>query len=102
MRMLVLILCLSVLPPVYAVRGFDLDDVAKKAADLAKEPYQDRQKRVPDWMLVGSLTYDQWRDIRFRPDQSLWRDKNLPFQVQFFHPGLYYDHTVQVNVVEAT
>jgi periplasmic glucans biosynthesis protein len=57
--------------------------------------------RVPDWMLIGSLTYDQWRDIRFRPDQALWRDKNLPFQVQFFHPGLYYDHTVLVNVVDA-
>ena len=53
-------------------------------------------------MLVGSMTYDQWRDIRFRPDQALWRDENLPFQVQFFHPGLYYDHTVQVNIVDDT
>jgi glucans biosynthesis protein len=82
--------------------GFDLDAVADRAAELAKQPYQDRQRKVPEWMLVGSLTYDQWRDIRFRPDQALWRDKNLPFQVQFFHPGLYYDRTVQVNVVDGS
>jgi glucans biosynthesis protein len=97
------LLTLALLAPIIAspiARAFDLDDVAEKATALAKQPYQDRQKRVPDWMLVGSMTYDQWRDIRFRPDQSLWRDKDLPFQVQFFHPGLYYDHTVQVNVVD--
>ena len=29
------------------------------------------------------------------PGQALWRDKHLPFQVQFFHPGLYYDRTVR-------
>jgi glucans biosynthesis protein len=46
------------------------------------------------------MTYDQWRDIRFRPEQSLWRAEKLPFQVQLFHPGLYFDRSVMVNVVE--
>ena len=41
------------------------------------------------------ISYDQWRDIRFRPDRALWRDQKLPFQVQFFHPGLFYDRTVR-------
>jgi glucans biosynthesis protein len=100
MRRLVLLLGLLAALPARA-GAFDLDDVAVKAAELAQQPYYDRQKKVPEWMLVGgSMTYDQWRDIRFRPDESLWRDKNLPFQVQFFHPGLYYDRTVQVNVVD--
>ncbi len=97
--LLLIAACLLLAAP--RARAFDLDDVAEKASEFAKEPYRDRQKHVPDWMLIGSLTYDQWRDIRFRPDQALWRDKHLPFQVQFFHPGLYYDHTVQVNVVDA-
>jgi glucans biosynthesis protein len=81
--------------------AFGLDDVAQLAAALASAPYVDRQKVVPKWMLVGSMTYDQWRDIRFRPDRAIWRDRHLPFQVQLFHPGLYFDHSVQVNLVDA-
>ncbi|MGH7788967.1 MAG: glucan biosynthesis protein [Candidatus Binatia bacterium] len=100
MRRLPLVLTLLLLFA-HPAPGFDLEDVAEQAAELAASPYRaDRQKKVPDWMLVGSMTYDQWRDIRFRPDQALWRDKNLPFQVQFFHPGLYYDRTVAVNEVD--
>ena len=86
--------------PAVSAGAFDLDDVAARAETLAGEPYKDRQQKVPEWMLAGSMTYDQWRDIRFKPDEALWRDKNLPFQVQFFHPGLYYDRTVQVNVID--
>jgi len=78
---------------------FGLDDVAAKAQQLAQQPFQAASGQVPDWLL--KITYDQWRDIRFRPDQALWRDARLPFQVQFFHPGLYYDRTVAVNLVDA-
>ncbi len=80
-----------------AVAAFDLDSVAQIARKLAAEPFRDPRGQVPDWLL--KISYDQWRDIRFRPDHALWRDRKLPFQVQFFHPGLYYDRTVAVNVV---
>lgn len=83
-----------------AARGFGLDDVAQTAQRIAAEPYRDRQTVVPKWMLKGGeITYDQWRDIRFRPDRSLWRAETLPFQVQLFHPGLYFDRSVAVNLV---
>lgn len=78
--------------------SFNLDDVAQRAESLAKEPFRDPRGQVPDWLL--KISYDQWRDIRFRADQALWRDTDLPFQVQFFHPGLYYDRPVAMNVVE--
>jgi glucans biosynthesis protein len=82
------------------VRAFDLDDVAARAAEPPSRPIGTQKKVLTD---AGRLmTYDQWRDIRSRPDQALWRPENLPFQVQFFHPGLYYDHTVQVNTVDDT
>jgi glucans biosynthesis protein len=81
--------------------AFDLDALAVKAAALSHEPYRDRRTKVPPWMLItGEMTYDQWRDIRFRPERALWRDAKLPFQVQFFHPGLYYERTVAVNVID--
>jgi glucans biosynthesis protein len=78
---------------------FDLDTVAEKAQALAAASYEDPRGQVPDWLL--KITYDQWRQIRFRPEEALWRAQKLPFQVQFFHPGLYYDHAVAVNFVDA-
>src|SRR5437870_8786907 len=79
---------------------FGLDDVAERARRLAEEPFRDAKGHVPDWLL--NVTYDQWREIRFRPEQALWHERGMPFQVQFFHPGLYYNRTVRVNVVEDT
>jgi len=78
-------------------RGFGFDDVTARAQALAKDSYQ-APPQAPAWL--RELTYDQWRDIRFRPEDALWKDKKLPFQVQFFHPGLYYDHPVAMNVVD--
>jgi periplasmic glucans biosynthesis protein len=97
MRALVLsLLCVLAAPDARA--AFDLNAVTEKARKLAEEPYKDPAGKVPDWLL--KISYDQWRDIRFRADHALWRDAKLPFQVQFFHPGLYYDRTIAVNVVK--
>ncbi len=76
---------------------FDLDAVAARAAKLAAEPFHEPKNQVPDWLL--KISYDEWRDIRFRGDHALWRDTPSPFQIQFFHPGLYYNRVVVVNVV---
>jgi len=77
--------------------AFDFATVVKKADHLAAaKPTSDAD--VPDWLV--KISYDQWRDIRFKADQSLWRDRKLPFQVQFFHPGLFYNRTVKMNVVQ--
>ena len=64
---------------------FGLEDVVAKAQTLAGEPFQADRNRVPDWMLT--MSYDQWRDIRFRPDHALWHDRHQFFEVQFFHRG---------------
>jgi glucans biosynthesis protein len=76
--------------------GFDFDDVALKAKELAREPFK-APPQVPEWLT--KINYDQWRDIRYRTDQTLWREPPGPFQVQLFHPGLFYDRTVAVNVI---
>lgn len=79
------------------VRGFGMEDVVSRAQELASRPFHDSKDRVPAWML--EMSYDQWRDIRFRTDRSLWRPERLPFEVQFFHLGLYYPRPVTVNIV---
>jgi glucans biosynthesis protein len=93
------LLVAALLLPAAASRGFGLDDVAKRAEALARQAFRDPAGSVPAWLT--QVSYDQWRDIRFRPDQALWRDEKVPFQVQFFHPGLFYDRTVGVHVVDA-
>ena len=77
--------------------AFGLEDVAQRAKQLAASAYADPRGGVPQWLL--DLNYDQYRDIRFRPERALWRDRNLPFSVQFFHPGFLYDRAVSLHVV---
>ena len=85
--------------PARAARGFAFEDVAGAAQRLAAEPFKEPSNQVPDWLL--KISYDQWRDIRFRAERALWSEDKLPFQVQFFHPGLYYNRVVAVNEVRA-
>src|SRR5262245_38480964 len=77
--------------------AFDFGTVAKKAEKLATQAWQEPTSKIPDWLL--KISYDQWRDIRFRADQAIWRDKQLPFQVQLFHLGLFYNRPVAMNLV---
>jgi glucans biosynthesis protein len=80
-----------------AARGsgepFDFDTLRYRAKLLAEAPFA-QPASVPDWL--SKLSYDDLRRIRFNPARSLWRREDLPFQVQFFHPGYIFNHTVQV------
>lgn len=89
----------SATKPAAAPPAFTFDDVVVKAKELAAQPFQDPTGIVPDFLFKA--TYDQWRDIRFETDKSLWRSENLPFEVQFFHLGFFYDRPVKINVVDA-
>ena len=55
------------------------------ARDLALRPYFDDRRPLPP--RLSELNYDQLRDIRYNPKESVWRRERLPFQLQFFHPG---------------
>ncbi len=76
---------------------FGFDNVAESARKAAAEPFKPPQS-VPDYLV--DIGYDDYRDIRFDPGQSLWRDSGR-FQVQFIHPGLYYKYPVAINVVDS-
>lgn len=73
---------------------FSLDLLRQRARELARKAYQPPKVQLPEPLL--ELTYDQYRDIRFRANESLWLEKNLPFITQFFHPGFYYKTPVKV------
>ncbi|WP_426750584.1 glucan biosynthesis protein [Myxococcus sp. Y35] len=79
--------------------AFSAETVVARARALAAKPYQAPPKSLPK--AYTQLNYDQYRDIRFRPERAYWRDAGLPFHVQFFHPGFLFQSPVVVNVVEA-
>jgi glucans biosynthesis protein len=87
-------LALAALPSCAAV----FDDVAARAQALAATAFHPAPKPAAH-AASDSLTYDQYRDIRFRPDRSLWRKDGLPFEVQFFHPGFVNTDTVKIHEV---
>jgi glucans biosynthesis protein len=76
---------------------FDYEVLRYKAKLLASKPYEVRAVRVPDFLLQPKLSYDEHRDIRFKPSESWWLREKLPFQLQFFHPGFIYNKTVQLH-----
>jgi len=54
-----------------AVRAaFDLDAVSARARALALQPYRAPAPTANDRLLA--LSYDDYRDIRFRPEASVW------------------------------
>ena len=78
------------------------DDVSATARQLAQKPFKPEAKPVAAGPAASdALTYDQYRDIRFRPDHALWRADKLPFEVQFFHPGFVNTETVKLHEVTA-
>jgi glucans biosynthesis protein len=81
------------------LRAFDFNDVTARAQQLASQPYESPRGGVPDWLL--GISYDEYRNVRFRPARSLWRGTSSPFEVQFFHPGLFYDRVVVIHEVDA-
>jgi periplasmic glucans biosynthesis protein len=90
---------LSLTLVVASAHAFNLDDVAARATKLAAAPYQKSGAALP--RSLKALTYDQHRDIRFRPERALWRNAKLPFEIMFFHPGWVYEDTVIIHELDA-
>jgi glucans biosynthesis protein len=79
------------------VEAFDFDDLAARAELQAQQPYRSTSRKPP--AELQALTYDQYRDIRFRPDHALWRAEQLPFELMFFHLGKFQTEPVRINEI---
>src|SRR5262249_55408908 len=76
---------------------FSRDWLISLAEASAKKPFDAAVPKLPAF--VEKLDYDTYRDVRFRADQALWREQNLPFTAQFFHLGSVYKRPVHVYEV---
>ena len=80
-----------------ATPEFDIELVKQRARELAAKRFDDGRESLRDDL--KNLSYEQYQDIRFRPDRALWRDDGL-FQAQFFHRGYFFDRPVRINVLD--
>ena len=80
-----------------AAQAFDFADVANRAKQLADSAYQKPSATLPKEL--QGLEYDQYWNIRYKPDKAFWRAAKLPFEVSFLHQGMYYDQPVRINEV---
>ncbi|EIJ42407.1 periplasmic glucans biosynthesis protein [Beggiatoa alba B18LD] len=79
--------------------SFNFANVHRRAAELATQPFkEDTSAALPDYLV--NLGYDQYRDLRFRTDKSLWLKDKLPFIARFFHRGFLYNKQVKINIVD--
>lgn len=85
--------------PARAQAVFDFDSLAEQARSLAASPY--RAPPATANRALTALSYDDYRDIRFRPDAAWGHDQALPFELQFFHVGRGYTRPVRVHELVA-
>lgn len=83
---------------------FDASTVRQIARRLAAQEYQPPDRSLPPEL--DTLSYDDYRNIRFRPERALWRDEDgnappLAFQVQLFARGFLFRDRVDVYLVQA-
>jgi len=81
-------------PAAPAPGPFDQSTVRHLAQQMSTQPY-----RAPNTSLPGPiahLSYDDFRGIVYRPEQALWHDQKLKFQVQFFPRGFLYEARVDM------
>ncbi|MDE2160240.1 MAG: glucan biosynthesis protein G [Burkholderiales bacterium] len=90
---------LALLAAAGAAQAFGFDAVAARAQAAAAAPYAAHDAALP--AELAALSYDQYRDIRYRPDHALWHGEQLPFEVQFFHAGTAQNEPVRVAEVDA-
>ena len=75
---------------------FTFDVLSTRMQAAAQRSYQAPDNDLPD--VIGNLTYDQHRAIRFRPDHALWRTEPVEFHLQAFYPGWVFKDTTSIFI----
>jgi glucans biosynthesis protein len=84
--------------PLTEGQAFSPEWLRETAQRLARETYIPPSDARPSWL--AAMDYDDYQALNnFRVDHSLWAGGELPFQVRFFHLGLYFHHPVSLYEV---
>ena len=78
-------------------KSFGYDDVVARARQLGERPFDADAATIP--AELARLTYDSYREIRFRRDKAFWRDGGSDFRLLPFHLGFLHDKPVQLHII---
>lgn len=77
--------------------GFGHATVVASARQLAKEDY----KPVAEVdSVLKNLSYDEYRDIRFKTDEQMWRGEERGFTLDLLHSGFVFRHNIEILLIE--
>lgn len=85
-------------PVLDASVGFTPAHVHALAEELSQRPFVKPSIAIPE--SVSRLSYDQYRDIRFRSEEAIWRGAGVDLEVQLLAMGWLYDVPVEIWLVE--
>ena len=72
--------------------------VRKRAHELSFRDFEaPRETLAPS---LAGMGYDEYRDLRFRPERAIWRGEELGFELQFFPSAYIYRAPVEIFLVE--
>ena len=84
-------------PVTSAPVAFDPQMVIDRARDLAKKPFEDPHRDLPD--ALANLSADDYDQIRFKSQRAFFSQAESGFSLELFHPGNMYDVPVAINLV---
>ena len=85
-------------PAFDASTSFTSAHVQNLAEQLSTQPFAKPSISAPP--AFQKLGYDQFRDIRFRTDQAIWRGEKLDFELQLLPMGWLFDVPVEIWLVD--
>lgn len=78
--------------------AFTYETVQQIASQLAVKAYEAPSTAQPKGM--EDLDYDQYRQIRFRRERTIWRGEGLSFELQVLPTGWLFKTPVEINIVD--
>ncbi len=78
--------------------AFNSNLVKAEAKRRADQPFVKPAMELPQ--PFNKLSYDQYRDIRFRSEKAIWKGEHIDFEMQPFAMGWLYDMPVDLWIVD--
>jgi glucans biosynthesis protein len=86
-------------PVTDATTAFSASLVQNIAQQLSTSEFASPSLELPS--SYKQLSYDQFRDVRFRTDQAIWRGEKIDFELQLLPMGWLYNMPVEIWLVDA-